>query len=39
MDEEILAAVVELDEAKALAIVEPLHNACELPSRHGIGSI
>jgi len=39
VDEEILAAVVGLDEAEALAIVEPLHNARESLFRHGIGSI
>lgn len=39
VDEEILTAVVGLDEAEALAIVEPLHNARESLFRHGIGSI
>lgn len=39
MDEEILAAVVRLDEPEAFSIVEPLHNARESFFRHGIGSI
>jgi len=39
MNEEILAAVVRLNEAEALSIVEPLHNARESFFRHGIGSI
>lgn len=34
VDEEILAAVVGLDEAEALAIVEPLHHARESLFRH-----
>ena len=34
VDEEILAAVVGLDEAEAFAVVEPLHHAREPLFRH-----